>query len=164
LKASEIYAEILGFKEFIVKAELDRLKQLALENPKYFEETIAYAIVLGYGYLWADKFKEIMTSPPSWYKGYEPDAGTSFSPNIFTKRLVANMYKMETSFNYKPPTTYSSSSSYSSSKSSSSSWSSSSWSKSSSGSSSSWSGSSSFKSSGGGSSGSGYGGGGGSSW
>lgn len=164
LKASEIYSEILGFKEFIVKAELERLKELAGENPKYFEQTIAYAIVLGYGNLWADKFKNIMTSPPSWYKGYEPDSGKSFSTDLFTKRLVANMYKMETTFNYKPPKTYSTSYSSSSSSGSSSSWSSSSWSKSSSSSKSSWSGSSSFKSSGGGYSGSGYGGGGGSSW
>ncbi len=164
LHATKLYSEIQGFKEFIVKAELDRLKILAVENPKYFEETIAYAIVLGYGLLWADKFKNLLTAPPSWYKGFETEGSKAFDTNMFTRNLVSNMYKMEKAFNYKPPrpsTSYSSSSSSSSSRSSS--WSSSSWSKSSSRSSS-WSGSSSFKSSSRGSSGSGYGGGGGSSW
>lgn len=161
LHAGKLYNKIKGFREFIVTAELDRLKKLAAENPKYFEDTIAYAIILGYGKIWSEKFASIITEPPTWYKGYDSDKG--FVTYDFTKTLVKGMYQMEKSFNYKPPKpkrTYSSSS-YSSS-SSSSSWSSS-WSSSSS-SSSSWSGSSSFSSGSSGYSGGGYGGGGGSSW
>lgn len=151
------YTKILGFKKFIEKAELPRLKELVDEYPDYFERTISYAIVLGLWNKWAEKFQPLLTEPPNWY--HAQDSQASFNTSLFTNRIVSSMHKMEEDFTYKYTPSSSSGSSWSSG--SSSSWSSSS----SSSSSSSWSssGGSSF-SSGGGYSGGGYGGGGGSSW
>ena len=93
------YAEILGFREFVYSAELDRLKVLVDENPKYFEQTIAYAIVFGLGKQWAQKFKELTLEPPDWY---ESDHGR-FNTIYFTNNMISSMHKMNTDFNYRTP-------------------------------------------------------------
>jgi len=158
------YSELLGFREFVEKAEVDRLRVLLSENPDYFDKTMAYCIVLGLGAQWASKFEALITAPPAWFS--TTGDAKDFKTSLFVRQVVRSMYKINDDFHYKAPATRSyssySSSSKSSSYKSSSSWSSS-WSKSSY--SSSGSGKSSFSSSkSSGYSGSGYGGGGGSSW
>lgn len=156
---SQLFAKLLGFREFMVTVEMDRLKTLVDENPAYFEQTIAYAIVMGMGEKWAEKFEALISEPPKSYEGY---SSTKFNTVEFTRRITNSMYTFNTVMTSKPAppkSTYSSSSSGSSSYSRSTS----SWSSSSSSSRSSYSGGSSFRS-GGGSSGSGFGGGGGRSW
>ena len=59
--------KLLGFREFIKAAELDRIKILADENPDYFYHVLPYAMVLGLTDKWARKFDSIMKEPPSWY-------------------------------------------------------------------------------------------------
>ena len=93
------YAEILGFREFVYIAELDRLKVLVDENPKYFEQTIAYAIVFGLGKQWAKKFEGLMLEPPDWY---ESDHGR-FNTIYFTNNMISSMHTMNTDFNYRTP-------------------------------------------------------------
>jgi len=137
------YTELLGFREFIKRAEIDRLRIQLHENPKYFDETIAYAIVMGLGNQWAEKFDSLLSEPPKWYKS---DKSNGFTASYLTHNIIRSMHRMNSDLNSRPP-----------SKSSSSSWSSSS-------SSSSWSSSGGSSFGGGGSSGGGFGGGGGSSW
>jgi len=140
----KIYNQLLGFAEFIETAELDRLKKLSDENPDYFANTLAFAIVMGKAEKWAQKFEPIFNSLPSWYQSDTIEK----SARTFTASIIKSMYQTENILTYITP---------SSSRSSSSSFSTSS---------SSWSGSSSFSSSSSSSfsSGSGFGGGGGSSW
>ena len=53
---------------FIEKAEKQKLEFLLKEDPKYFEETIAYAVAFGMADKWANKF-EGLASIPDWYNG-----------------------------------------------------------------------------------------------
>ena len=95
------YAEILGFREFVRTAEIDRLKVLVDENPHYFEETIAYAIVFGLGERWAEKFKDLITEPPEWYDGRNPHH--SFSTVLFADNMMSSMHRMNRDLNYQAP-------------------------------------------------------------
>ena len=86
------YQKLLGFREFIRTAEIDRIKTLYKENPGYFDKTIAYAIVFGLGKQWAEKFEGLMTEPPSWYKTER--TGSDFSTIYFTNELINSMHRM----------------------------------------------------------------------
>jgi len=164
---AKMHREVLGFRKFIEKAEVDRLLFILEENPDYFDQTIAYAIVMGMGKTWAKKFNGLINSKDLGTKNGGDDVkDLTESPLekkldtlFYVDTMIKRMHKIEDDFHYKKPTPRSTYSSFSgSSYSYKSSSSSSSYSSSSSG------GSSSYGSSGGGYSGSGYGGGGGSSW
>lgn len=65
--------KLLGLKQFIETAELDKLKMLAEENPEYFYNVLPYAMAFGLSDIWAKQFKDIPTVAPSWYYGNDPD-------------------------------------------------------------------------------------------
>jgi len=70
-KSSQLLGKILGFKEFIRTAELDRIKRLVDETPNYFYNVLPYAYVFGLTDKWAKKFEGIAVTPPGWYdSGY----------------------------------------------------------------------------------------------
>lgn len=59
--------DILGFKEFIVTTEEDKIKVMLEENPELYYHVLPYAQVLGVTDEWEGKFKNILMEPPSWY-------------------------------------------------------------------------------------------------
>lgn len=61
---------ILGFKEFIRTAELDRIKMLVEETPDYFFQILPYAYVFGLTDKWIKSFESIDIKEPSWYRSY----------------------------------------------------------------------------------------------
>ena len=61
--------EILGFKEFIVVTEEDKIKVMLEENPELYYKVLPYARVLGVTNEWEDKFENILLQPPTWYAG-----------------------------------------------------------------------------------------------
>ena len=61
--------DIVGFKEFIVVTEEDRLKEMLEENPQLFYEVLPYAQVLGVTDVWEEKFANITIEPPTWCYG-----------------------------------------------------------------------------------------------
>lgn len=65
-----IYGRVLGFRNFIRDAELDRLEALVGENPSYFYNILPYAYVFGMTKKWASKFENIAVERPSWYSPY----------------------------------------------------------------------------------------------
>ncbi len=70
-KSSQLLGKILGFKEFIRTAELDRIRRLVEETPDYFYNVLPYAYVFGLTDKWAKKFEKIAVEPPAWYdSGY----------------------------------------------------------------------------------------------
>lgn len=103
---AEKFSEILGFREFIKTAEIDRIRTLATEDPKYFEGTIAYAIVFGLGKEWARKFSDLSLQNPDWY---ESPYGSSFHPILFTDNMMSSMNRINTDLNYIKPAPSSSS-------------------------------------------------------
>ncbi len=82
-KGAELLGKILGFKEFIRVAEVDRIQKLVEQNPSYFYDVLPYAYVLGLSKKWAKKFENIGVEPPNWYQG-------SFGNRPFTTLLLLN--------------------------------------------------------------------------
>ncbi|QOR35570.1 DUF2207 domain-containing protein [Clostridium sp. 'deep sea'] len=91
--------QILGFKDFLEHAEKDRLEVLVDENPEYFYNTLAYAMVLGVSDKWAKKFEKIALEPPSWYQGYY---GRAFTPYLFHRRLTRSFTGMQNTMTSMP--------------------------------------------------------------
>lgn len=79
--------KILGFRDFIEKAELEKLKLLAEENPSYFYHIMPYAYVMGLSDVWAKNFETIPTHAPDWYSGYQ---GRDF---VFTTYWYSRMMR-----------------------------------------------------------------------
>ncbi len=82
----DLLGRILGLKDFIKRAELDRIKRLVEENPHYFYNVLPFAYSLGLSEKWAENFTEIVTPPPTWYRG-NTSYGTHFTPLLFTHSL-----------------------------------------------------------------------------
>jgi uncharacterized membrane protein YgcG len=135
-KGSQLTREALGFARFVRKAEKERLRVLAADDPTLFGRLLPYAMVLGAADQWAQAFKDLAIEPPSWYvssSGYD-----NYSTPLFVNDLGAGLRSFENTFTT-PPASSSGSSDTSSA----------------------WSGGSAFD---GGGSGGGFGGGGGDSW
>jgi uncharacterized membrane protein len=77
--------ELLGFREFIDRAEKDRIERLAKKDPTLFDRVLPYALVFGLEDKWADAFKDMYKEPPDWY--HSSNYGSSFSPNIFVSDI-----------------------------------------------------------------------------
>lgn len=61
--------EVLGFRDFIEKVEIDELKRMIDSDPNYYYHMLSFAIVLGLEKKWAKKFDSITLEPPNWYVG-----------------------------------------------------------------------------------------------
>ena len=70
-KYVDTLGEILGFKDFIVVTEEDKIKFMLEENPQLYYKILPYAQVLGVTDEWEHKFANITLSPPDWYVGAE---------------------------------------------------------------------------------------------
>ncbi len=95
-KGSLAKEEILGFREFIERAERDRIEKLAKEDPTLFDRVLPYALVFGLGDRWAEAFHDMYKSPPAWYDS--PRYGDVFSPRIFVSDLGRSLSVMNSSF------------------------------------------------------------------
>jgi uncharacterized membrane protein YgcG len=69
----QILARVLGFREFIEKAEKDKLEKMFASDPRYYFNVLPYAIVLRLSSQWASHFEGMTMEPPSWYRGYRYD-------------------------------------------------------------------------------------------
>ena len=65
----KILGQILGFKDFIVVTEEDKIKFMLEENPELYYDVLPYAQVLGVTDEWEEKFQKLTIEPPSWYYG-----------------------------------------------------------------------------------------------
>lgn len=84
----ELMGKILGLKNFIKTAELDKLNQLVEEDPEYFFNVLPYAYVLGLTNKWAKKFETIKIEIPSWF---ETDTNGTFIPSIYMGSAMNNI-------------------------------------------------------------------------
>lgn len=64
---NKLLGDILGFRNFILTAEKDKLEALVKDDPEYFYNILPYANVLGVSNVLEDKFKDIPTTLPYWY-------------------------------------------------------------------------------------------------
>jgi uncharacterized membrane protein YgcG len=148
----KVFNHLAGFKEFIEKAEKDRLEKLLEKDNLYFERTLSYAIAFGMANKWVSKFNDLLATAPDWYQSSSNSSSMPFDAAKMNEELNRMLLTMSIQLNSTPPKTTGSGSTWTNSGSSSSSSSSSSYS----------GGGGSYSS--GGYSGGGYGGGGGGSW
>ncbi|MFX9688396.1 hypothetical protein ABTO93_19570, partial [Acinetobacter baumannii] len=88
-KGSQKTREALGFARFVQKAEKDRIRVLASEDPTIFGRLLPFAMVLGAADQWAQAFKDLAIEPPSWYVssgGYD-----SYNTSLFVNDLGYGM-------------------------------------------------------------------------
>ena len=69
-RGARLQGQILGFRDFIETAELEKLNMLVEEDPEYFYNIMPYAYVMGLSDKWAKKFEKIRVNQPDWYHGY----------------------------------------------------------------------------------------------
>ncbi len=67
--AHKMLEQTIGYRDFISKVEVDKLKMMIDDDPALFYHVLGYAIVLGLEDKWAKKFATIALDPPTWYYG-----------------------------------------------------------------------------------------------
>jgi uncharacterized membrane protein YgcG len=81
------YMEVLGFEEFLNRAEKDRLIRMKDEN--LFSKFLPYALALDVAEHWAKAFEGIYQQTPEWYSS--PSGLRTFSPSGFNRSLNSAM-------------------------------------------------------------------------
>ena len=99
-QGGEWLAKLIGFKEFIDKAEKDRIRLLVEQNPSYFYNVLPYAYVLGVTDKWAKNFEGIGVEPPNWYRGYY--GSPMFNTLLFTSMMSRNMSQFQSTMVSRP--------------------------------------------------------------
>lgn len=79
---NEMYGKIKGFRNFLEKAEKDRLEAMVTSNPSYFYDILPYTYVLGVSSKWIKKFEDIHLQAPDWYNGSSTFDYVAFSSFI----------------------------------------------------------------------------------
>ncbi len=84
-----LMGEIYGFRDYIEKADEQRLKAMVAETPDYFYDILPYAAVFGLEKEWSQQFTKIGITPerPGWYD-YD---GVFFYTPAWTTRMMSNM-------------------------------------------------------------------------
>jgi uncharacterized membrane protein len=75
--------KVLGFGEFLDRVEKDRFERV-VKTPEMFERFLPFAMAFGVEKKWARAFRDIYTTPPSWYSG--PNAA-AFNVSHFSTSL-----------------------------------------------------------------------------
>ena len=75
--------EVLGFQEFLGRAEKDRLQRIA--DPHLFSRYLPYALALGVVDNWARAFEGIYQEPPDWYSS--PGGIHTFNTSSFSHSI-----------------------------------------------------------------------------
>jgi uncharacterized membrane protein len=77
------YMDVLGFQEFLNRAEKDRLERMGDMN--LFSKFLPYAVALDVAENWAKAFEGIYQDPPNWY--VSPGGFRTFHPYSFTHSI-----------------------------------------------------------------------------
>ena len=103
-KGVNLLYQVLGLKEFIKRAEKDRLERLSQEDPILFDRVLPYAMVMGVADEWAEAFRDLYRNPPTWY-----EASSWATTRFYTALLVADLGEglriMGDTFSSSPPRT-----------------------------------------------------------
>ena len=91
---------LLGFREFIEKAEKDRIERLAKDDPTLFDRVLPYALVFGLEDKWANAFGDMYREPPNWY--HSTYHGGTFSPRIFVTDVGRSLNVMNSTLSSTP--------------------------------------------------------------
>ena len=78
-KGARTKLQVLGFQEFLERAEKDRLKRL---SPDTLHKWLPYAIALGVEEAWIWNFEGIAVDAPAWYESATPFSIRGYSSGI----------------------------------------------------------------------------------
>ncbi len=65
-KYNEVLGQVVGFKNFILYTEKDRIQFMLNDNPEFYYRVLPYAQVLGVTDAWVDKFQDLRMPPPNY--------------------------------------------------------------------------------------------------
>ena len=65
-----VRGQLIGFKNFLVRAELKQLEMLVEENPNYYYDILPYCYVFGITNKMEKKFKALRMENPEYFNGY----------------------------------------------------------------------------------------------
>jgi uncharacterized membrane protein len=82
---SAAYMDILGFQEFMSRAEKDKLERM--KDKDLFSRFLPYAIALDVVDNWAKAFEGIYQEPPDWYRS--PAGVRTFHPYSFSRSIIS---------------------------------------------------------------------------
>jgi len=91
------YEDLVGFREFVKRAEWPQLERLLKNDPLYFDKTLPYAIIFGLEKKWIARFSPILQTPPSWYTGT-----THFTPLYLSSAIHSSINQMGTVLSSSP--------------------------------------------------------------
>ncbi|MCM8787977.1 MAG: DUF2207 domain-containing protein [Candidatus Omnitrophica bacterium] len=98
----EVYGKILGFEEFLMRTDKDKIA--VSERRNIFEKMLPYAICLGISSKWAKIFSDVYTTSPNWFL-------TSYQDKFLMADFIADLNHsiniMSTTFVSMPRTVYS---------------------------------------------------------
>ena len=81
----DMLGRLKGFRTFIKRAELDRIKLLVHDDPEYFYRILPYAYVFGLTNKWAKNFEMIAPETPVWFDG---PAASFDVPDVFCSNIT----------------------------------------------------------------------------
>lgn len=94
-----ILERTIGFREFLLTAEKDKLEMLLDENPEYFYNILPYAIALDVTDKWASKFNDLVKEPPSWYND---SSMSTFNTTMLCHNMSSFMRHMQNDMTSSP--------------------------------------------------------------
>ncbi|MEG1650736.1 MAG: DUF2207 domain-containing protein [Oscillospiraceae bacterium] len=94
---SDSLEKALGFKQFLMTAEKERLKMLLDENPDYYYDILPYAQVLGVSDQWSHRFDGLMLEEPSWAEGSHSTMSTAMMLNSLNGSMGRSLTSMPSS-------------------------------------------------------------------
>jgi len=76
---------LLGLKEFIDKADKDKIKFFLQEDKHYLDKMLPYAVLFGLNEHWLKLYKELEAPMPEWYDGsYDGFSHLDFEPASYS--------------------------------------------------------------------------------
>lgn len=76
------YGKMLGFKNFLLTAELSRIEMLFDDDPDYFSHIIPYCLIMGIGKKVEKRFAALNIKMPEWADGIALGSLSSFSRSL----------------------------------------------------------------------------------
>lgn len=89
-KCVDWMGRLLGLREFIKTAELDRLKAMAEDNPEWFYSVLPYTYVFGLSDVFAKRLETLAIPAPEWYVSSSPDYLT-WNYYMFSRQMSKSM-------------------------------------------------------------------------
>ena len=71
-KGRALQNHLFGLKEFVQRADSDRINRLLQDDPLYLERMLPYAMIFGLTEHWMGQFERFSVAPPTWYQSHKP--------------------------------------------------------------------------------------------